>query len=79
LSDPRQSALEAISQVCGRPVAELSPEQELVADLDIDSPKALQLLIEIEDRLGIEISDEAAEELNTVADVIRFVEGTASG
>lgn len=78
MSDPRQSALEAISQVSGRPVAELAPEQELVADLDIDSPKALQLLIEIEDRLGVEISDEAAEELNTVADVIRFVEGTAS-
>ena len=79
MSDPRQTALEALSQVSGRPVAELSPELELVADLDIDSPKALQLLIEIEERLDIEISDEAAEELNTVGDVIRFVEGTTSG
>lgn len=79
MNDPLKAALEAVSQVSGRPVAELSPELELVADLDIDSPKALQLLIELEERLEIEISDEAAEELNTVGDIIRFVEGTTSG
>ena len=73
MSDSRQSALEAIAKVSGREIADLLPEKELVADLGIDSPKALQLLIEIEESVGIEISDEAAEELNTVADVLSYV------
>jgi acyl carrier protein len=50
---------------------------ELVADLEVDSAKALQLLVEIEDTLGVEISDEEAEELNTVRDVMSLVESRA--
>ncbi len=73
MTDPRRAALEAIAQVSEHPVETIRPEMDLVGELGIDSPKALQLLIEIEDRLGIEISDEDAETLNTAGDILAFV------
>ena len=47
---------------------------DLVSDLDIDSPKGLRLLVELEDHLGIEISDDDAAKFDTVGDILTFVE-----
>ena len=79
MSDPRQSALQAIAKISDKPLDTLKPESELVADLGIDSARALELLIEIEEQLGVEISDEDAEDLNTVGDIVGYVERTAAG
>lgn len=65
-------ALDVLAKVSGRARAELKPEMELVADLGIDSPKGLQLLAELEDTLKIEISDEDAAAMNTVADISNY-------
>jgi len=73
LSISNAPVLEAIAKITDHPVDQLRPEMELVADLSVDSAKALQLLVEIEDALGIEISDEEAEKLNTVGDVVDMV------
>lgn len=70
----RQSALEVLSAVSRKPLGEIQPEMDLVADLGIDSPKALELLVRLEERLAIEISDEDAGRLNTVGDVLAYVE-----
>lgn len=65
-------ALDVLAKVSGRARADLKPEMELVADLGIDSPKGLQLLAELEDTLKIEISDEDAAAMNTVADISNY-------
>ena len=70
----KDNALEVISKVSGIERAQITPEMELVADLGINSPKALELLVELEDSLGIEIGDEDAASMNTVADILGFVE-----
>lgn len=70
----RLKALEVLSKVSGRSVEEIRPEMELVADLNIDSPKVLELLVELEDALGIEISDEDAIGMDKVSDVLGYVE-----
>lgn len=67
------TALDVLSEISGTDKAALKPEMDLVADLGIDSPKALQLLVELEDRLKIEISDDAAAAMETVGDVLGFV------
>lgn len=67
------TALDVLSEISGTDKAELKPEMNLVADLGIDSPKALQLLVELEDRLEIEISDDAAAAMETVGDVLGFI------
>lgn len=69
-----ERALQILSEVSGKPVAELRPEQDLVADLGIDSPKALKLLVELEDGLGIEITDEQAARMTTVGDILEGLE-----
>ena len=73
LMDRQQAALDVLAEVCGRPAGELSPDQDLVADLDIDSPKALQLLVTLEEKLDIEIPDEDAARLEKVKDVLEYV------
>lgn len=69
-----ERALRILSEISGKPVAELRPEQDLVADLGIDSPKALKLLVELEDRLEIEITDEEAARMTTVGDILEGLE-----
>lgn len=74
----REDALEVLASVSKIPALELRPEMHLVADLSIDSPKALRLLVELEDALEIEIEDEQAANLKTVGDVLEFVENSGS-
>ncbi|HSL18742.1 MAG TPA: acyl carrier protein [Methylomirabilota bacterium] len=69
--------LSVVARVGGVPVESLSPGTELVAELDMDSAKALELLVELEDRLGIEIDDDGAAGLATVGDILAFVESLA--
>ena len=65
--------LNILAAVSGVDRGAIHPEQDLVADLGIDSPKALRLLADLEDELNIEISDEAAARLVTVGDVLTYV------
>lgn len=69
----KETALAVIAKVSGKGVETLTPDAELVADLGMDSAKALELLVELEDQLEIEISDEDAAKLNTVGDILDFI------
>ena len=74
LSVSRQTALTVISEIAKKDLTTLKPETELVADLGIDSPSALKMMVELEERLGIVIEDEDATRLNTVGDVLDYIE-----
>ena len=71
---PKQDqALDVIAKVSSKERTALKPEQELTADLGIDSPKGLQLLMELEEKLQLEITDEEAARMTTVGDILTFV------
>ncbi|MGI9592445.1 MAG: acyl carrier protein [Myxococcota bacterium] len=72
--EKKQIVLQVIAEVANVEAAELTPDTELVAQLNIDSPQALQILVELEDRLGVEISDEQAAGLQTVGHVLAALE-----
>ncbi len=72
--ESKQVALEVVAQIAGVEVSSLAPGTELVADLGIDSPKALHLLVELEDRLGVEIDDEDVGRLKTVGDILEAID-----
>lgn len=72
--DRKQQALEVIAKVSGKEAQSLKPDMDLVADVGIDSPKALQLIVELEDNLGIEISDEEAARMEKVSDILACAE-----
>jgi len=69
-----EAVLDVLALVSGVPRDTLRPEQDLVADLGLDSPKAVRLLVELEERLGAEIDDGAASGLSTVGDLLRFAD-----
>lgn len=43
-------------------------------DLDADSLDLVELIMEMEDKFGVKISDEEAEKIATVGDAVKFVE-----
>jgi len=69
----KQTVLEILAEVCGVDADSIRPEDELFAKLGVDSPKALHLLIKLEDRFDIEIDDADVEGMKTVADVLDAV------
>ncbi len=73
MNDMEKKALDILARIARTDASKLSPEQHLVADLAIDSPKALELLCDIEEECGIEIPDDAVNRLDTVGDVIEMV------
>jgi acyl carrier protein len=75
--DKSETVYEVLAEVSGQDRAEIREDMDLTADLGIDSAKALRLLVELEDRLGIEISDEEAAKMDTVGDILRSLEAHA--
>lgn len=71
--ESEQKTLAVLARVCKRPVAELTPNKDLKADLDLGSAEALELLATLEETLGIEISEVEAAKMRTVGDVLAFV------
>jgi acyl carrier protein len=74
----RETTLAVIAKVSKADAAAIRPDMDLVADLGFDSAKALELLVELEDALGIEVSDEQAARLNSVGDILAIVDGLQS-
>ena len=73
MSTADDTVYEVLAEVTGTDRAEIREDMDLVGDLDIDSPDALRLLVELEDRLGIEISDEDAAAMDKVSDILKYV------
>jgi len=71
-------AISVIARITGVPIESITPEMELVADLDMDSAKALELIVELEDHFDVEIEDDGAASLNTVGDVLATVSSLGS-
>ena len=74
MSTKTETALDVLAKLGSVERGAIKPEMDLVADLGIDSPKALQLLVELEDRLDIEISDEDAARMDTVGDILGYLD-----
>ncbi len=55
---------------------QVKPEAKFVEDLGADSLDIVELVMALEEEFGTEIPDEDAEKLQSVGDVIKFVEDT---
>jgi acyl carrier protein len=54
--------------------AEIKEEASFKDDLGADSLDVVELVMELEDEFDLEISDEDAEKITTVGDVIKYIE-----
>jgi acyl carrier protein len=55
----------------------ITPETRFREDLDADSLDLYELVMELEDRYGIRVSEEEAAELRTVGDAVDYVAARA--
>ena len=60
-------------EVLGVKEEDIKPESKFVDDLGADSLDLVELIMAFEDKLGIEISDEEAEKMVTVKDVLDYI------
>ena len=51
-------------------------DSALIEDLGADSLDVVDLVMSIEDEFEIEVPDEAIENMRTIGDAVRFIEGT---
>ena len=55
----------------------ITPETNLMKDLEADSLDAVEIIMAIEDEYGIEIPDEQAEEFQVVQTIVEYIEAHA--
>jgi acyl carrier protein len=62
-----------VSEQLGVEEAEVKPEASFANDLGADSLDTVELVMALEEEFGIEIPDEAAENIGTVQDAVNFI------
>ena len=73
-SDIETKVREKISEQLGVAADEVKPESSFIEDLGADSLDIVELVMALEEEFGNEIPDEQAEKLQTVGDVIKYIE-----
>lgn len=53
---------------------DITPDSDIIDDLEADSLDVVEMVMALEDEYGIEVPDEDVENLRTVAAVIAYVE-----
>lgn len=69
---------EVIVNKLGVDAGKVTPEARFIEDLGADSLDIVELIMGLEDKFGLEISDEAAEKIRTVGDALSFIQSKAA-
>jgi len=69
-----QRVKDIIVEQLGVTADQVVPEAKFIEDLGADSLDTVELVMALEEEFGQEIPDEEAEKLQSVADVIKYIE-----
>lgn len=63
-----------ISENLNVPLEKVTMDTHLVDDLGADSLDAVELIMDLEEEYGIEVDDEAAQNMKYVRDLVNYIE-----
>jgi acyl carrier protein len=69
-----QRVKEIIVEQLGVSAEQVTPEAKFIEDLGADSLDTVELVMALEEEFGQEIPDEEAEKLQSVGDVVKYIE-----
>ncbi len=76
-----KSVLEKVTDIVveqlGVNADQVKPEAKLVEDLGADSLDAVELVMAIEEEFSLEVPDEEAEKLQSIQDILSYIEKAA--
>jgi acyl carrier protein len=73
-SEVAEKIIEIIAKKMDKPKEDIKPEMTFVGDLGADSLDTVEIMMEIEDQFNLNIPEEEAEKIETIADAIKYVE-----
>ncbi|MBU4312243.1 MAG: acyl carrier protein [Candidatus Omnitrophica bacterium] len=65
---------DVVSEQLGAKPEDVKPGSSFVDDLGADSLDTVELVMALEEKFGIEIPDEDAEKMQTIDDVVKYIE-----
>lgn len=74
MSEMFDSVKKIVAEQLGVDAEDIKPESSFVDDLGADSLDLVELIMALEEKFGIEISDEEAENITTVQQAIDYIE-----
>jgi len=69
-----KEVIDIVVEQLGVDAADVTAEKSFVEDLNADSLDLTELIMTFEERFGFEISEEDAEKLKTIQDVINYIQ-----
>ena len=78
MSGTQDKVRSIIAEQLGVKLEEVTPQASFIDDLGADSLDTVELVMALEEEFGIEIPDEDAEKMTTVADAVKYIEEKAS-
>lgn len=77
MSDIESKVKQIIAEKLGVSEDKITPQASFVDDLGADSLDQVELIMAFEDAFDVEIPDEDAEKIVTVADAVKFIEANS--
>lgn len=67
-----------VEEIVGTPADQVRAEQQLKADLKVDSLAMVEMVVALEDALGIRIADDEVKKLKTVGQLVEHLQAAHS-
>jgi acyl carrier protein len=73
MSTVEERVFAIVGRIAKKDPSQLKAEQNLTADLGIDSPRALELLCDLEEQFNLEVPEDAVGKIETINDILQLV------
>ena len=72
-SDIQSELATIVEEIAGVAAADVQPDKEFVADLDVDSLSMVEIVVAAEEKFGVKIPDDELPKLKTVGDAVKYI------